>query len=186
VQSAHESSGDLSLVRERTGNSWVWTIVGPTHASQLALSLQGGRSRLAHMPSSSQPDEDAPSSEVLTAETERFFQTCDECRSSCLEMASHGLNSGQGPIDDRVIHLLRKCATICRTSAASCAVGSPLFTQISLACAKLCDESATACERVPTDLQMQMCAAVCRACAESCRRMAIEDRPAQRESRIAV
>ncbi len=105
-------------------------------------------------------------------EEEAFVEACNECERVCFETANHCLTEGGSLSDVRGIQLLRNCARICRTSAATWRVGSGLYSEVLRAAARLCGECATTCERLTGDRQLKTCAEMCRACAESCLRMA--------------
>ena len=110
-------------------------------------------------------------------EAQVFVEACSECERVCFETANHCLAQGGELADVRGIQLLRNCARICRTSAASWNVGSRLYRQVLDACQRLCREAATLCAHRPGDLQLQECAAECLACADACERMADAPRP---------
>ena len=101
-------------------------------------------------------------------EAKAFVDACTECERVCFETANHCLLQGA---DVREIQLLRNCARICRTSTAAWSVGSRLYSEVVRAAARLCGECATACERLTSDRQLQICADMCRECAAACERM---------------
>jgi hypothetical protein len=125
-------------------------------------------------------DDDPSSDEVFPDELDpaddgkAFLDTCNETERVCFETANHCLSQGGSLSDVRGIQLLRNCARVCRTSAASWSVGSRLYSQVLRAAARLCGECATVCESLATDKQLKTCAEMCRACAKACERMAVQ------------
>jgi hypothetical protein len=107
-------------------------------------------------------------------EGKKFLDTCEECERVCFETAEHCLSQGGSLSDVRGIQLLRNCARVCRTSAASWSVGSRLYSQVLRAAARLCGECATVCDGLASDRQLKTCAEVCRACGKACERMSVQ------------
>jgi len=113
----------------------------------------------------------------------KFVDTCEECERVCFETAEHCLSLGGSLSDARGIQLLRNCARVCRTSAASWTVGSRLYSQVLRAAARLCGECASTCESLASDRQLKTCAEMCRACAKACEQMALQ--PLEERSSVA-
>jgi hypothetical protein len=111
---------------------------------------------------------------TTTNEARRFLDLAEECRLVCLQTATHCVTIGGDHARAQVVHLLRTCAKICKTSVASWMIGSRLCRDVLEACRKLCVESARTCEGLGNDKQMLQCAALCLACADACQSMADE------------
>jgi hypothetical protein len=126
------------------------------------------------------PDDDPSSDEQFPDELDpiddakNFLDTCNETERVCFETANHCLSQGGSLSDVRGIQLLRNCARVVRTSAASWTVGSRLYSQVLRAAARLCGECAATCESLASDRQLKTCAEMCRACAKACERMAVQ------------
>lgn len=111
-----------------------------------------------------------------TGQVNQHMQQCiDECLNChriCLEMVNYCLQQGGQHAAARHITTLLACAEICQTSANFMILGTELHRFTCGACAQICEQCATECERMGNDAQMKACAEACRRCAESCRRMA--------------
>lgn len=104
-------------------------------------------------------------------EMTRCIQECTDCHAICLKTVLHCLQKGGKHAEANHIRLLSDCAQICQTSADFMLRGSTLHAHTCGACAAVCTECATECERMGEDQSMQQCAQACRRCAESCERM---------------
>jgi hypothetical protein len=77
--------------------------------------------------------------------------------------------------DDKVEHaaiaaLTSDCGSCCASSMAFVSRVSPLSATMAECCAKCCDQTAAACDKVG-DAEMSACAKACRECAAACRTM---------------
>lgn len=71
-----------------------------------------------------------------------------------------------------LVKLMRDCADICVTALRAMASGSINYSHICAECATICSYAAEACEDMDG---MEEFAAASRACAESCRTMALAE-----------
>ena len=86
---------------------------------------------------------------------------------------SHCLALGGKHAEARHIGLLDDCAEICRTSAGFMLRGSEFHPRTCGVCAEVCRACAESCDRLAGDDElMKRCAEMCRRCAQSCERMA--------------
>jgi len=99
---------------------------------------------------------------------QQFIQHCLDCRSSCWNTVTYGLQKGGNHAEQAHIRLLLDCAEICETSANFMLRTSPLHPRT---CEVYDRVAAPKDLRIGDDAQMKACADICRRCAESCRQM---------------
>lgn len=111
----------------------------------------------------------------LSQQMQQCIQNCLDCHSICLSTVStYCLKQGRHHAEAAHIRLMLDCAEICQTSANFMLRGSDAHARICGVCAEICDHSGSDCELfADDDAQMQVCAEVCRRCAQSCRNMAL-------------
>lgn len=113
----------------------------------------------------------------MTAEMEECIKNCIECHRTCLELAmNHCLEMGGEHTEPARFRLMINCAEICRTSANFMLSGSDLHQLICELCAEICRRCADDCEGLDG---MDECVAACRRCAETCERMAVANHAPQ-------
>jgi len=106
----------------------------------------------------------------ITKEMNRCIEACLSCYRTCLGTAMNlCLETGGRHVEPAHFRLMMACAEICRTSAHFMLINTPHHKHTCHECAELCAEFADDCERIGG---MEECVAICRACAESCRKMA--------------
>jgi hypothetical protein len=139
----------------------------------------------------------APTNQVLDPKStmQECIQNCLTCHQVCLETFNYSLWLSGRYTESVHLRLLLDCAEICQTSANFMLRGSDLHRETCRACAVICENCATDCDRyaVPSegsgapmsrhsgpprvskenvDEQMKYCAQIARQCAKSCREMA--------------
>ncbi len=103
-------------------------------------------------------------------ELQACIDACLECYQSCLEMSTgHCLELGGEHARPDHIKLMLACSETCRATAHVMLIGSPHHKHLCAECADICSDCAAECERLGN---MEPCVRACRACAESCRKMA--------------
>ncbi|MDQ3516411.1 MAG: four-helix bundle copper-binding protein [Gemmatimonadota bacterium] len=100
------------------------------------------------------------------------IDVCNECHSVCIETVHHCLSLGGKHAEVGHITTLLDCADICRTSADFMLRGSERHPESCQACAAVCRACEESCRSMGDDEQMKKCADVCGRCAESCEKMA--------------
>jgi hypothetical protein len=109
----------------------------------------------------------------MTAEMRECIQNCLDCYRICVETTHHCLTLGGKHAEARHIGLMQACAEICRTSAAFMLHGSEFHNRTCGVCAEVCRACEQSCSKMAEgDATMTQCADICRRCAESCQRMA--------------
>ncbi len=102
----------------------------------------------------------------ITKEMNRCIEACLGCYRACLGTAMNlCLETGGKHVEPVHFRLMMACAEICRTSAHFMLINTPHHKHTCRECAECADD----CERIGG---MEECVAMCRACAESCRKMA--------------
>ncbi|MDB6005859.1 MAG: ferredoxin [Prosthecobacter sp.] len=101
---------------------------------------------------------------------EKCIQECLQCHHICLEMAmNHCLQAGGQHTEPTHFRLMLNCAEICQTSANFMLSGSDLHHLTCQVCAEVCKRCADSCASVG---EMDECVQACRSCAETCAQMA--------------
>ncbi|WP_072392534.1 four-helix bundle copper-binding protein [Hyphomicrobium sp. CS1GBMeth3] len=94
---------------------------------------------------------------------------CTRCATTCLTTAmNHCLEVGGKHVERRHFSLMIACAETCRAAAAVMMTGVAEHREVCRSCAAICKACAESCAEVG---DMDDCVAVCRECADSCRRM---------------
>ena len=109
---------------------------------------------------------------AISKEMQQCIKDCLECYATCEATVQHCLEMGGPHAEARHIGLLLDCAEICRTSADLMLRGSEHSGHVCGVCADICRACEESCRRIGDDEQMRKCAEICRRCAESCQRMA--------------
>ena len=105
-----------------------------------------------------------------SSDMQACIEECLRCYQSCLGMAmNHCLEAGGRHVEPGHFKLMMACAEICRTSAHFMLINTPHHKHTCAECAEICEECARNCDGLDG---MEECVKRCRACAESCRRMA--------------
>ena len=99
----------------------------------------------------------------LSAEMRACIEECLRCQTPCLSMAmNHCLAVGGKHTEPGHFKLMMACAEMCRTSAAMMMIGTEHHKHTCRECAEICEQVG----------DMDECVRQCRACTESCRKMA--------------
>lgn len=116
-----------------------------------------------------------PHANTITADMRECIQNCLDCHAACVETSMHCLvrgNEHAGPEHQR---LLADCAQICIASADFMLRASADHVRTCDVCAELCRNCADDCERMAEgDDIMRRCVDACRRCALTCDRMVRE------------
>jgi hypothetical protein len=108
-------------------------------------------------------------SPVLSREMKSCIEACSNCYQTCLSMAmGHCLEQGGAHVEPVHFRLMLSCAEICQTSANLQLSASSFTTDMCQLCATVCDACADSCRRLEG---MEDCVHACVACAASCRQM---------------
>jgi hypothetical protein len=111
--------------------------------------------------------------QTISPHMRECIENCKNCGAICLETMSHCLAMGGKHAEARHISVLVQCVEICRTSAGFMLLGSDAHPRVCGVCAEICRACADSCEKLAgEDNLMRQCAEMCRRCAESCERMA--------------
>ena len=111
-----------------------------------------------------------PHQQKLSAEMDRCIQDCLECYRVCQANASlHCLELGGEHVAPRHFRLMLDCVEACRSAAAMMLNGSEHAAEHCRMCAKICLACAESCRKLG---DMEDCVSACERCAESCERMA--------------
>ncbi|WP_437607989.1 four-helix bundle copper-binding protein [Sorangium sp. So ce834] len=94
------------------------------------------------------------------------------CQSICVQSIQHCLQMGGSHVEPSHMRLLQDCAEICATTGTMLLRGSPQHSQVTAACASICELCAQSCDRFTGDAQMKACADECRRCAAACQQVA--------------
>ena len=98
------------------------------------------------------------------------IEACLSCYRTCHGMAmQHCLEAGGEHVAPSHFRLMAACAEMCRASAHIMMTGASVHRASCAACADICDACVRDCETLDG---MEDCVRACRACAESCRKMA--------------
>lgn len=98
------------------------------------------------------------------------LRNCTECHQVCLQTAV--TDGVADKISANDLKLLVNCAEMCQTSADFMATISAYHKPVCRVCSEICNACALMCEDNSDIEVMRDCAAVCRKCEDSCRRMA--------------
>jgi hypothetical protein len=113
-----------------------------------------------------------PHSTQMSTEIRECIDSCLNCHAACIETATHCLELGGEHASKEHQTLLADCAQACSTSADFMLRMSPQHARYCEICAELCRACAEECDRVGgNDSTMRQCADQCRACAKSCESM---------------
>ena len=114
-----------------------------------------------------------PHSSQITQDMRECMALCMECHTTCLETATHCLMMGGDHASPEHQRLLQDCAQACVVHADFMARISEYHHDLSDVCAAICKACAEDCERLAgEDETMRRCADVCRRCQQSCEQMA--------------
>ncbi|HEY0867254.1 MAG TPA: four-helix bundle copper-binding protein [Fimbriimonas sp.] len=103
---------------------------------------------------------------------QQCIRDCEDCHMICMRTVQHCLTMGGDHATPDHIGMMLDCADACRTSADFMLRNSPNHMLMCSLCAQICDQCAMDCEHLANgDPMMQECAAKCRQCMESCRKM---------------
>lgn len=109
----------------------------------------------------------------ISQEMQECINACTRCHAACLATVQHCLEMGGKHADPAHIGVLLDCAEICQTNVNFMLRASDRYQLVCQVCADVCRACAESCERTDkVDEQMQECAQECRRCQESCERMA--------------
>lgn len=92
------------------------------------------------------------------------IEDCLDCQSICLKTALYCLSMR----DKYPIRQLLDCIEICQVNADFMLRGSKLRNNLSEICSMCCERCEEFCSQFDADIQMRVCAEVCRRTAESC------------------
>lgn len=100
----------------------------------------------------------------------------DDCRNHCGRAADHCLEELRKGTEQREAYaraheLTRDCQQLCSLSADLTSRGSPVAHHAHAACAEVCRACAESCEKIAGDKILQDCARACRTAEEHCRNM---------------
>lgn len=113
-----------------------------------------------------------PHSVNMNTALRECITNCLTCHAACVETRTHCLGMGAEHASTEHQTILADCAQACITSADFMLRLSPHHLRYCEICAELCRACAEDCEDMdPNDLTMRQCAEACRACAESCESM---------------
>jgi hypothetical protein len=108
----------------------------------------------------------------MEAEMQRCIQQCQDCHARCIELINHCLMVGGRHAAPTHIRLLMDCAQLCTVTADFMARDSAFHDRTCQLCAELCRSCADSCAEVAGDDQLvRECVDLCHRCAESCDRM---------------
>lgn len=94
------------------------------------------------------------------------IEACWECHLICLSMATgHCLRLGGAHASPEHLRLMHACADLCQGTADQMIMESPFHRQASALCAAICDACMESCRRVG---DMDECVAACKRCKEIC------------------
>lgn len=107
-----------------------------------------------------------------TSSMKSCIQSCIDCYQMCNNIIEHCLRKGAEHAEVSHIKLLQDCAKICETSANFMLRNSEYHDLTCTVCAKICRACADDCRKLDNDGMMRACAQICDQCAESCEAMA--------------
>ena len=97
------------------------------------------------------------------------MQACVDCHRSLRGFALDAGSAGPGDAAQRALRrLMLDCAEVCEATASYARCGSVFLSEVVLACTRMCDECAAACELRPPATAVEACAEACRQCARAC------------------
>jgi hypothetical protein len=99
------------------------------------------------------------------------IDACLSCGAVCMETIRHCLEMGGKHAEAQHITIMMDCAEICQTSANFLLRGSAAHVETCSTCAAVCRACEESCRQIGGDT-MSRCADECAKCAESCERMA--------------
>lgn len=103
--------------------------------------------------------------------TQEAIRSTQDCEALCAQVIQHCLEVGGAHADASHLRLLQDCVDICEATRKIFQRRSPHFSELSFACASICEAAAAACERFIGDAQMKACANQCRLSAIACRQL---------------
>ncbi len=106
----------------------------------------------------------------MSLDMEECIEECIACHHVCFEVAmNHCLERGGEHTEPAHFRLMINCAEICQMSANFMLSGSDLHPLVCDLCAEICRRCADDCEQLDG---MDECVEACRRCAEACERTA--------------
>jgi hypothetical protein len=106
-----------------------------------------------------------------SAQMKECIDACLSCGAICTETIRHCLEMGGKHAEMQHITIMLDCAEICQTSANFMLRGSAAHVETCSTCAAICRACEDSCRQL-TGEEMKRCADECASCAESCERMA--------------
>lgn len=98
------------------------------------------------------------------------IDACSTCHHTCLQTAmTYCLERGGQHVEPSHFRLMMSCAEVCQTAANLQLSDSPFSAQYCDICAAVCEACAHSCRGLDG---MEACVSACVACADSCRSMA--------------
>lgn len=107
----------------------------------------------------------------LSTEMRECVDACLSCASLCAETTRYCLEMGGKHAEVQHITIMIDCAEICQTSANFMLRQSAAYTETCSTCAAICRACEESCRQLG-GTAMTNCADECAGCAESCERMA--------------
>ena len=107
----------------------------------------------------------------ISSEMRQCIDSCLACSATCTETIRHCLEMGGKHTEIQHITIMLDCAEICQTSANFMLRQSPAHVETCGTCAAICRACEESCRQLGGE-EMVRCANECAACAESCERMA--------------
>ncbi|MBX2989384.1 MAG: four-helix bundle copper-binding protein [Bdellovibrionaceae bacterium] len=108
----------------------------------------------------------------LPEEAQECIRNCLACHQICEQLMFHSLEKKGEHADADHIRLLHDCAEICAITANFLMRDSTFHHRACEVCAEICRACAEDCEDFEEeDEALETCAAACRTCAQSCERM---------------
>lgn len=96
----------------------------------------------------------------------RVLEDCESCHRVCLHAAmTQCLEQGGDHVEPIHFRLLMACVSVCSTTATSIAGGLEIHEHLCGLCARVCRACAESCRRMG---DMEDCVEVCERCASSC------------------
>jgi hypothetical protein len=107
----------------------------------------------------------------MSADMRKCIDDCLSCSSVCAETLHHCLMMGGKHAEVEHVTIMLDCAEICQTSANFMLRQSPAHVETCGTCAAVCRACEESCRQLDGDF-MKRCADECGSCAECCERMA--------------
>jgi len=107
---------------------------------------------------------------AMSEEMSRCIEICLSCYKTCLSTAmNHCLETGGKHVEPAHFRLMMACAEICGPRRISCLINTPRHKHTCKECRANLRGVRQRCERIGG---IEECVAMCRACVNSCRKMA--------------